>query len=50
MHWATGTARLLPRLLKGHGCPLRAHCTTSTTGRVLILAEHDALLRAARAG
>jgi len=33
-----------------HGCPLRARCTTSKTGRALILHEHDALLRAARAG
>jgi IS5 family transposase len=32
------------------GCPLRARCTTSKTGRALILHEHDALLRAARAG
>ena len=31
------------------GCPLRAYCTTSKTGRALILHEHDALLRAARA-
>ena len=31
------------------GCPLRARCTTSKTGRVLVLHEHDALLRAARA-
>ncbi|HXZ76446.1 MAG TPA: IS1182 family transposase [Streptosporangiaceae bacterium] len=31
------------------GCPLRARCTTSKTGRALILHEHDALLRAARA-
>jgi hypothetical protein len=30
------------------GCPLRARCTTSKTGRALILHEHDALLRAAR--
>ena len=30
------------------GCPLRARCTASKTGRVLILHEHDALLRAAR--
>src|SRR5204862_2947399 len=28
-------------------CPLRARCTTSKTGRALILHEHDALLRAA---
>jgi hypothetical protein len=32
------------------GCPLRARCTTSKTGRALTLHEHDALLRAARAG
>jgi hypothetical protein len=31
------------------GCPLRACCTTSKTGRALILHKHDALLRAARA-
>lgn len=31
------------------GCPLRARCTTSKPGRALILHEHDALLRAARA-
>jgi hypothetical protein len=31
------------------GCPLRARCTTSKQGRALILHEHDALLRAARA-
>ena len=31
------------------GCPLRARCTTSKTGRALILHEHHALLRAARA-
>ena len=30
------------------GCPLRARCTASKTGRDLILHEHDALLRAAR--
>jgi hypothetical protein len=30
------------------GCPLRQRCTTSKTGRVLILHQHDALLRAAR--
>jgi hypothetical protein len=30
------------------GCPLRARCTTSKTGRNLILHEHDNLLRAAR--
>jgi hypothetical protein len=29
------------------GCPLRARCTTSRTGRSLILHEHDDLLRAA---
>jgi len=32
------------------GCPLRARCTTSRTGRALILHEHDDLLRAARRG
>lgn len=32
------------------GCPLRDRCTTSKRGRVLILHEHDTLLRAARAG
>jgi Transposase domain (DUF772)/Transposase DDE domain len=31
------------------GCPLRACCTTSKSGRALILHEHDAVLRAARA-
>jgi Transposase domain (DUF772)/Transposase DDE domain len=31
------------------GCPLRARCTTSKSGRVLTLHQHDALLRAARA-
>jgi hypothetical protein len=31
-------------------CPLRARCTTSKTGRSLVLHEHDDLLRAARAG
>ena len=31
------------------GCPLRARCTTSKSGRALILHEHDAVLRAARA-
>ncbi len=31
-------------------CPLRAACTASKTGRTLQLHEHDALLRAARAG
>jgi Transposase domain (DUF772)/Transposase DDE domain len=30
------------------GCPLHARCTTSKTGRALILHEHDDLLRAAR--
>ena len=30
-------------------CPLRARCTTSKTGRTLVLHEHDDLLRAARA-
>lgn len=30
------------------GCPLRARCTTSKTGRTLNLHEHDALLRQAR--
>ena len=30
------------------GCPLRARCTTSSTGRALILHEHDDLPRAAR--
>ena len=30
------------------GCPLRARCTASKTGRALILHAHDALLRAAR--
>jgi hypothetical protein len=30
-------------------CPLRARCTKSTTGRTLIMHEHDGLLRAARA-
>ena len=30
-------------------CPLRARCTTSKTGRSLVLHEHDDLLRAARA-
>ncbi len=29
-------------------CPLRARCTTATSGRSLTLHEHDALLRAAR--
>src|SRR6266705_3372961 len=31
-------------------CPLRARCTTSKTGRKLVLHERDDLLRAARAG
>jgi DDE family transposase/transposase-like protein DUF772 len=31
------------------GCPLRARCTTSKTGRKLVLHERDDLLRAARA-
>jgi Transposase DDE domain/Transposase domain (DUF772) len=31
------------------GCPLRARCTTNEHGRALILHQHDALLRAARA-
>jgi Transposase domain (DUF772)/Transposase DDE domain len=31
------------------GCPLRARCTTSKSGRALILHQHDAVLRAARA-
>lgn len=30
------------------GCPLRARCTTSTTGRTLNIHRHEALLRAAR--
>jgi hypothetical protein len=30
------------------GCPLRAQCTTSTTGRSLTLHPHDTVLRAAR--
>jgi len=30
-------------------CPLRQQCTTSKTGRALILHKHDSLLRAARA-
>ena len=30
------------------GCPLRARCTSSTTGRSLALHPHDALLRQAR--
>jgi IS5 family transposase len=30
------------------GCPLRAQCTTSITGRTLKLHEHEQLLRAAR--
>src|SRR5947199_5213526 len=32
-----------------HACPLRARCTTNKHGRALILHQHDALLRAARA-
>jgi Transposase domain (DUF772)/Transposase DDE domain len=31
------------------GCPLRPRCTTRKDGRSLVLHEHDALLRAARA-
>jgi hypothetical protein len=31
------------------GCPLRARCTTNKHGRALILHQHDARLRAARA-
>jgi hypothetical protein len=31
------------------GCPLRAKCTTSTRGRTVLLAPHDALQRAHRA-
>jgi hypothetical protein len=31
-----------------HGCPLRQRCTTSKTGRIVRLHEHDALLRQAR--
>ena len=31
------------------GCPLQARCTTSATGRVVVVAEHDALQRAHRA-
>jgi hypothetical protein len=31
------------------GCPLHARCTTGKHGRALILHEHDALPRAARA-
>ena len=30
------------------GCPLRDHCTTSPTGRTLMIRPHDALQRAAR--
>jgi transposase len=30
------------------GCPLRSRCTTSKSGRILMLHQHDALLRAAR--
>jgi hypothetical protein len=29
-------------------CPLRAQCTTSKTGRKIVLHQHDALLRQAR--
>jgi hypothetical protein len=29
-------------------CPLRSRCTTSKTGRKIVLHEHDALLRQAR--
>jgi len=32
------------------GCPLRARCTTAKDGRTVNVHEHDALLRAARAG
>ena len=31
-----------------HGCPLRARCTTSKTGRKIVLHERDDLLRQAR--
>jgi hypothetical protein len=31
------------------GCPLRARCTTSTAGRTVLVAQHDALQRAHRA-
>jgi IS5 family transposase len=31
-----------------HGCPLRAQCTTSKSGRTIKVHEHEALLRAAR--
>ena len=31
-----------------HHCPLRQRCTTSTTGRKLVLHPHDRLLRRAR--
>ena len=31
------------------GCPLRARCTTAAAGRVVVVAEHDALQRAHRA-
>ena len=31
-----------------HSCPLAARCTTSKTGRKIVLHEHDAQLRAAR--
>jgi cytosine/adenosine deaminase-related metal-dependent hydrolase len=30
------------------GCPLRSKCTTSATGKTLVLTEHDQLLRQAR--
>jgi hypothetical protein len=30
------------------GCPLRAQCTTSSTGRTIKLHDHETLLRAAR--
>ena len=31
------------------GCPLRAQCTASATGRTLHVHEHDAILRAHQA-
>ena len=34
--------------MRGKGCPLRAKCTTSPTGRVVSVHEHETLLRAAR--
>ena len=40
--------RNLPFGAACRGCPLRARCTTSKTGRALILHKHDDLLRAAR--